>query len=1064
MSTSPNTQFQFPEVRVVEASAGSGKTYALSKQYIQLLLNPKLLFDHVPMRNILALTFTNKAAFEMKRRIIQFLKIIAFKQLTKDQEEDVLGSIGINREEASKKAFTIMEALINNYNFFQVQTIDKFINALLSGCAFKIGLTANFRIKTNSKDYLEYSLDQLIDQALRDKDTLKLLQEFLHHYLYLENRLGWFPKKDMLEIVKALFMQNNTYGLMFEETEYSSQDIIKKKRLILDEMRNLKSIMPEGADLRFVKAFDKFLLDREKGFDIDSISDYFKREVFPAKKNVEVSRAVEKSWDKIHKSLKQLCEEEAFSLFNPYIQIYDQVKGIFLERAARDDVLFLEELNKRAGALFDDDYVTVEELYYRLATRFHHYLIDEFQDTSALQWHNLEKMAEEALSTGGSLFYVGDRKQAIYGFRGGNVALFDQIKMRFKSFNVQIAQLTNNWRSQKSVVEFNNAVFGMENLKHFIEQKQAREISKKKKNPVVFYDDDFLELQNIFGSSQQSHQPKNDKGFVYIQKIEAAKKEDRDEIIREHVLELVDALRKRFSFSDIAFLTRSNYEVEQLTNWLLEEKIPVESERTSNIKENVLIAEIVSFLKFLHSPIDNIAFADFILGDIFTKATGLSKTTIQEFVFLLRARTSKERDFYIYTEFRKQFPEVWDKYIESSFANVGLYPLYELAISFYSLYDCLNLFPEFQGYLMHFLEIIKNQEEEHSDIESFLEYYDELIGEALYVHVTDTDAIKILTVHKSKGLEFPVVIIPFLGMDVQVGVSQEQQMSYILQEHENSLQLLRLKGKYLGFSEKLYEIYAKEYKKAFISELNNIYVAMTRAQHELYAFIPEKIGQSFNLAQLLIPEDVYQCGQPHIYEKSKAKSMAVKRLSASSYQDWIHFLNDEFLDEDQIHNRQKKLGGEVVHSMLSFIGNLAHEDKELALEQAYSHAQMNFPFVDHLDAYLKKVKQLLNNKRFESIFSDKDAQVFTEKEIVNAFGHSKRIDRLIVKTSEVWIVDYKSSQDEGGDYEKQVGEYMALVDKLYPQHEIKGFIVYLDDLHMQEVKSISTVITETSGI
>ena len=136
--------FHFPEVRVVEASAGSGKTYALAKRYVQLLLNPRLAQEQVPVRNILAITFTNKAAFEMKARILDFLKRIALEKLSVDAQKDILSPIQITAEAASAKAYTIMEDIIHHYNFFQVQTIDSFINALLSGCSFKIGLSANF--------------------------------------------------------------------------------------------------------------------------------------------------------------------------------------------------------------------------------------------------------------------------------------------------------------------------------------------------------------------------------------------------------------------------------------------------------------------------------------------------------------------------------------------------------------------------------------------------------------------------------------------------------------------------------------------------------------------------------------------------------------------------------------------------------------------------------------------------------------------------------------------------------------------------------------------------------
>src|SRR3990167_8480795 len=206
------TTFQFHEVRVVEASAGSGKTYALAKRYIQLLLSASDPAAEAAVRAILAITFTNKAAMEMKERILEFLKTIALKKFSMPEQEAILLPLSIESEQASFKAFAMMEAIIRHYNFFQVQTIDKFINALLSGCAFKVGLTAHFKIKTKDREYLEYALDQTIDRASRDKDIRQIFEHFLHNYLYLENRSGWFPKKDMAAILYALFLQSNTYG------------------------------------------------------------------------------------------------------------------------------------------------------------------------------------------------------------------------------------------------------------------------------------------------------------------------------------------------------------------------------------------------------------------------------------------------------------------------------------------------------------------------------------------------------------------------------------------------------------------------------------------------------------------------------------------------------------------------------------------------------------------------------------------------------------------------------------------------------------------------------------
>ena len=1053
MESAQRVIFHSPEVRVVEASAGSGKTYALAKRYIQLLLNPSLKFEQIPIRNILAITFTNKAAFEMKARILEFLKKIALGRLSSSEEKEILEPLGITSKAAASKAFSIMEDLIRHYNFFQVQTIDKFINGLLSGCAFRIGLTANFRIKTNSQEYLACSLDQLIDQAFQDRKLFKIFQEFLHHYLYLENRSGWFPKEDMLSIICDLFRQYNYYDCLFKASPFDAEDIIKKKKDVLEDLRKLEENLPLATDKRFAGSLEGFLKKHTRSFDVDSLSEYFNREEFPLRKNGELPKSVEKQWQKIHRDLKDLVCKESYSLFNPYISIFHLVRQEFLKLSAKDDCLFLEELNKKAGLLFDEDYITVEELYYRLAARFRHYLADEFQDTSRLQWHNLEKMVEEALSTGGSFFYVGDRKQAIYSFRGGDVQLFDDIKERFGPFNVQEDFLTKNWRSHKAIVEFNNALFSWDNLKGFIERKEAYEQQKNKHKAVGFTAADREEIKEAFQTAQQSYRPEKTKGFVRIEYLEADKKEESHSILREKIIALIQDLKSRFAPQDITLLARSNSEVEQLTSWLLEEGILVESERTSNVKENFFIEELILFLKFLNSPIDNFSFSRFILGEIFGKVSGINKEGLHAFLFSQRERLPKEKDFYIYTEFRRIYPDVWDQLIDEFFRNVGLYPLYELLISIYHRFKVLENFSEYQGFWMHFLEIIKGSEEEHADLSSFLGYFDNLKGEELYVPVMDSGAIKILTIHKSKGLEFPVVILPFLGMEIQVGSQgPDQSQSYILKREDDTMNLLRLKTKYLQFSEELYQIYVKEYKKTFLAELNNIYVALTRPQCELYAFVPKKIRGSFNLTKFLIPEGQVEWGEKGNYE-SKMVSAQEKNIMAippADYHNWIEYLREEFLDLDALKNREKKQQGELTHFILSFVKNLKENNLEDYLQQAQNEMRLYFPHIPPEGHYFSQVQPLVEAKALRPFFYIEEGKVLTEAEIVSKKGHIKRIDRLIVKAGEVWVVDYKQSRDFK-DHQAQIREYMELISELYPNHKIRGFLVYLETRSVEAV-------------
>ena len=1042
-----------PEVCIVEASAGSGKTYALAKRYIQLMLKLSLEdpSSSIVMKQILALTFTNKAAYEMKERILEFLKKIALGHISDKEEEIILHPIGLSRSQAKSVAFKLMEDVIYNYNYFQVQTIDKFINALLSGSAFKLGLTANFKIQTNSNEYFEQSLDCLIDRALIDKDVYNVFECFLKGYLFIENRMEWFPKKYMLNIIYTLFSQDNIYGKEFCGGELLGENLINHKRCVLKNIKKLKTILPiDGTDKRFMKSLDSFIDKHKYGFDIDNLSSYFEKESVPVRKGTQVSQECEDLWQTLNEHITIVCDHEARNLFNSYIGIYDLVKKGFYELATRDDVMFLSDLNRRAMQLLDEESMTVEELYYRLATRFRHYLIDEFQDTSRLQWSNIKPMVEEALSTGGTLFYVGDRKQAIYGFRGGDVGLFDDIANDFSMFNVKKENLINNWRSQKAIVDFNNAVFSYDNIMQFIVNKRIEDDSKGPNKGKVYFDQDQLKaLENVFATSQQSYQKGYTEGYVGIEYVDIDKKDECSEYIRCKTINIIKELSQRFCLSDIAILTRSNAHVEGITTWLLEEEIAVESERTSNITEHYLIKEIISLLKFLESPIDNIAFTTFILGEIFATATNTDRQLWQDFVFSLRDKITSKDKFYSYTEFRKQYPEIWKGFIDQFFKNVGLYPLYELMIGVYRTFQCLDNFKKDQGFLMHFLELVKKQEEEISDISNFLNYFNDLKGDDLYVRVPKTEAVRVLTIHKSKGLEFPVVIIPFLGMNVQVGNTGKDHQSFILQKDDNFVRLLNLKKKYYGYSDEVYCIYAEEYRKALTTELNNMYVALTRAECEMYAFIPKKSGNANNLVKHFIPKELYVCGTKVTYPKQESVSVKSTPLISSEYHNWMKFLNDEFLDRDYFNNRAAIQEGNVIHYLLSFIEDIDRGEIDLIINESIVQARVKYDFDENVLRGI--LKSILEEENFLQFFRGHGAKVLNEQDFIMSNGHTKRIDRLMIFSNEIWVVDFKGTDEFSDAYEKQVLEYKDLCKDIYSQYTIKGYVLLIKSGQVVEI-------------
>jgi ATP-dependent helicase/nuclease subunit A len=984
-------------------------------------------------KNILAITFSNKAMIEMKQRILDLLKRIALDQFRDAEEKKLLlGCFGISEKEARRRAYSLMDNLLKQYNFFQVQTIDKFMNAILSGCAFRIGLSSGFKIRTDSSDYLRRSLDKFLDQALTDMPTARLFGALLDQYLFLEQKSGWFPKEDIFKIVLKLFKTSNHLGQDFARLPVEGPEVAARKTAILKKMKSLARQLPEATHKTFTKSLSGFLANDPEYFDFDQLSEYFTREAFPIAKSQEAPEQVARLWEEIHRELAQAAALESAVLFNSYIDVFHGVMKAFRGLASHDDALFLDELNFRARLLFDENAITVPELYYRLAMGLKHFLVDEFQDTSCLQWQNLDGMVEEALSVGGSLFYVGDKKQAIYRFRGGDVGLFDALAARFRHFPVSRDALTRNYRSRHEIVRFCNQVFSQESLKRLL---GASELV------------DPESVLKIYEGAEQELLPGREGGEVSVSFIEAQSSEERDQITREKLTGLLDQLKKErgYGWGELAILVRSNKEVEKVSEWLIERPVPVASERTLNIRQNGRIKELVSLLKFLNSPIDNLSFASFIFGNMFVRVSGISQEATHDFIFRQKARALTQKRLYFYRAFREEFPKAWEAFFEELFKTVGFIPLYELTVSVFAKFRCLEHFEDDQGFFMRFLELIQEKEEEQPGLPLFLEFFDKVEGEELYLKGAATEAVRVMTIHKAKGLDFPVVITPFLKMDLEVE-------DVLPQAGEEGLLLRRVSKKYRKFSPVLQEAYCREYQRAFVDELNAVYVALTRAREGLFIFVPAGGKRLPNLLTVLLEEGCWGAGAPRGQEarhpRQKGEAFA---LAPSRYENWVKLLKEEFCDRGLLERRRQVARGEVLHSGLSYIGNLWQKDKDSALKEAAARLEARYPFYEEMSECAATLKKIIHVREFERFFSVSDAEVVSEREIAGPDGRIKRLDRLIIKHDEVWILDYKSSREEEPFAILQVRGYMEVARGIFGPKKVRGFILYLDSFAAQEV-------------
>ncbi|MCX5748964.1 MAG: UvrD-helicase domain-containing protein [Candidatus Saganbacteria bacterium] len=999
------------QVFVVEASAGTGKTFALAKRYIDLLTDKNNQDQDNSFRSILAITFTNKAASEMKGRIMRFMKEIAIKN--------------------TDSSLQSLDALVHNYNYFQVQTIDSFVNTIISACAFRAGLTADFEVRKDHIDYLSYSLDDLIDSSGADKEVSKVFSNFLDHYIFIENKTSWFPREDILAILRSMYFDSNIYGMGFNKYE-TKEDVRQIKKKTFSLIAKLASKDLKGVNKNFIASLNKFIDRSKTGFSIEDVSDYFKRNEIPVNKGFEVSEGVDELWSKIKKSLCDLCETEAFSTFNCYVDIYGLVMKDFEKAARAQDVMFLEELNSKALQI--KEMIDVPELYWRLATRYRHFLLDEFQDTSFLQWNNLYPMIEEALSTGGTLFYVGDKKQSIYRFRGAAPVLFGQAKEQLNNFEGSVQTINMNYRSQKEIVDFNNMIFSDENLNSFISK-----LSEKNED-VNEFAADMLEL---YKNSKQQYLEGNLYGKVTVEAVDDKDDQDSSEIIEQKVIAAVKDLQTRSDLNDIAILCRDNDDVQIVTSWLLKESIPVESFLTLSIRENALIKEVISFLKFLTSPVDNLAFGSFITGSIFLKISGIDAKEIESFI--IGWDRGKARERYLYKEFKSKYAEIWGSLIEEFFNSIEFVPLYEYMIRTIGSFRVMENFPGQQGFFMKLLEVIKDKEEDIQNVESFIKYFDETKDD-LFVNAAGSDSVKVMTVHKAKGLGFGAVILPYLRMDVKV---TGRGRSGAVIEGGGRLSIVRLKEKYNNYSNKLKEIYLQEYKRAFIDELNNVYVALTRAKNELYVFVPPRSGNAMNPVRCLLPEK-FESGTAKKYPSDIPSEEPVE-IKTSRYRDVISLLeDDEHIKESKVIDREKKIAGDMAHLVLSFIRSLKGKDVEAEINAAFLKAGSKYLKHD-LEHVRTAVEKLINDKKAAAFFFAADGEIFTEQEVITSEGRLFRIDRLIAKKDEAIVVDYKSSKDNHEEYVTQLTNYMGLIKGIFRKSKVRGFLVYLDTTDIEEI-------------
>ena len=1014
----PDTKLIFPSYTVVSASAGSGKTYTLTLRFVQLLLSERVPHNELP--NILAITFTNNAAAEMRRRLLDYLKALSLGDPEKLDEAG--GLVAMSGERLQEKARVVVDRILKNYSDLQIKTIDSFLTSVFKTSAFEVGYQPDLEILVDDRQIIPEAFEQLTrelkgNEALKLtlKQTVSLIQETRAR----KRPFLWDPYGQIVYQVKRIYSQLTSYGKPILSGGGLEESKLLKQRLAEQSTGLRRAITASG-----LRPYSK-LQD-----DLDDI-DHGRVDIVLGR--TEKSKTVNVPRDRIERSRHEQHQpilDRELGLYNDVLRELIIWKARNHYKAYIDAVELvranLDRLSHERGQILIDDVAlilhrylmgeAVADAYLMLGEQIYHFLIDEFQDTSPLQWATLKPLIENSLSQGGSLFVVGDTRQSIYGFRNADWRIMKGLKEGdgFPSARKIVHDLDTNWRSYQSIVGY---------TKHVFEQNVKKS--------------DYATAAGLSGLDKVSQKLKPGHEGKGVTEVAFLKFDEENRPERAEILNLIaNCLKRDFSYRDIAILTEANDRVIDIAGWLNIAGIPVLPYSSLDIRSRKTIGEMLSLLRFLDSPIDDLAFASFLLGGVLSAnlSRDETRTSLEDLrALIIPATGEKYRRGLLYQQFRKAFPHLWTKYFEELYRLVGYLPVYDLVSEAYKLFRVFDLLPDEEASLVKLLEVLKSFEEnERNSLKDFLEYAEEE-GEATRWQVSvprEVDAVRVMTVHKARGLEFTITIVVLYDRDLRP-------TEYVVEEEADGVRLLKVSrdaSEKVPFLKKLKDEREEADK---VDTLNKLYVSLTRAKKEMYV-------TSLEGERDLIPSRFLTVGDGQL----ALRPMADTKLSDESLK--LHPLHHDI----RIHRGEcsyERFGfletrrGEFIHTLLSRI-EYAGDDLAATVERVLRECDDQRPRGLERESIRSTLMSFLGAGGVGEIFREKPGRrVLREHELAGKDGALFRLDRVVLDPGQVVVVDFKTGgKDAVESYRSQVAAYLTLVGELLPDRSMKGLLAFVD--------------------
>ncbi|WP_165750300.1 UvrD-helicase domain-containing protein [Cellulophaga sp. Z1A5H] len=1027
---------------IYNASAGSGKTYTLTKSYLKIILSSATSANY---REILAITFTNKAVAEMKERIIDSLYDFG-KVKTADHAPsmflDLVKELHIDVETLQKRAKTRLKEILHNYAFFDVSTIDKFTHRLIRTFAKDLKLPQNFEVILDTNLLLSEAVDRLVNKAGVEPELTKVLIAFALEKANEDK--SWDISRDIFDMGRELLFKEKYEDALEAIEQKNIGDFDALKKLLKTKIKkaeddiqlagktNLQLMTDNGLELKDFKSsyFSKFMIDVAElkptiNFnaawkqDFENTALYTKTLAEDKKATID---SLHQTFNKHFQVIKTSFFELAF-LKNAYKNIVPltvlnalqkELKNLELER----DEIPLATFNSIISKEIKNQ--PVPFIYERLGEKYRHYFIDEFQDTSELQWSNLIPLIGNALESqdekgnNGSLLLVGDAKQAIYRWRGGKAEQFlnlvHQTKNPFVNFP-NVENLPANYRSYHEVINFNNSFFST--------------ISANITNTV------YKELYEE-GNKQKVNNKKG--GFIQISFI-AEEDKNEDELYCNEVLQTITTLsEKKYPLKDICILVRDKKHGILLADFLSTNKIPIISSETLLLKNNPKVNFLANLLKFSVDSED------------FEAAYAL--------LFYLGEQTGQPKHAYISENLNKLELHLSNQYnFEiNTLKQSSVYDGFEQAVKHFNLVD------ESDAYITYFLdEVLDVEYKQGASATLFLDYWEKKQDMLSISAPLEMDAVQIMTVHKSKGLEFEVVLFPYANSHIYKEIKPKTWLPVAAEEFNGFTDVLINKNKEIvNYSETAESIYNEEHEKLELDAFNVLYVALTRAVKCLFIFTKKEYeGKTENpktdyysglfisyLKQRGVWQDLqlhYQFGQ---LDENKISSEVLHEQEEIKFQysfkertSFKIVTTSGMLWDTTAEAALSK--GNTIHKILSLIETV--DDITPCFEMLVKKGSLSTEEVPLLEL---KVRAIIEHRDLKEFYT-KDAIVKNETDIITKNGIILRPDRLVINENKATIIDYKTGA-RNISYKDQIDTYAYAIEEMGYQIN-KKIIIYINE-------------------